>query len=83
MKVSEKSNLYDLDEAFAGCWVNVRFNNGRVKKVFFLDFDFLEDNDVGDAIVYNTTGSYSYGDAIYLKDINEIELAKTQKYGAD
>ncbi|AKI05273.1 hypothetical protein LsR_01755 (plasmid) [Ligilactobacillus salivarius str. Ren] len=51
-------------------------NNGKILKVFLLDIDFLEDNDVGDAIVYNTTGSLDYGNTNYLKDMNRIELYK-------
>ena len=63
-------------------WINSNvnglmwLNNGKIIKVFLLDIDFLEDNDIGDAIVYNTTGSLDYGDAIYLKDMNRIELYK-------
>ena len=70
MKISIKSNLYDILDKFQCKWVNVWLNNGKIIKVF------LEDNDIGDAIVYNTTGSLDYGDAIYLKDMNRIELYK-------
>ena len=79
MKISIKSNLYDILDKFQCKWVNVWLKNGKIVKVFLLDIDFLEDNDVGDAIVYNTTGSLDYGDAIYLKDMNEIELYKDGK----
>ena len=79
MKISIKSNLYDIWDKFHCKWVNVWLKNGKIVKVFLLDIDFLEDNDVGDAIIYNTTGSLDYGDAIYLKDMNEIELYKDGK----
>lgn len=76
MKISIKSNLYDIWDKFHCKWVNVWLNNGKILKVFLLGIDFLEDNDVGDAIVYNTTGSLDYGNANYLKDMNRIELYK-------
>ena len=75
MKISIKSNLYDIWDKFHCKWVNVWLNNGKILKVFLLDIDFLEDNE-GDAIVYNTTGSLDYGNANYLKDMNRIELYK-------
>lgn len=62
MKISIKSNLYDILDKFQCKWVNVWLKNGKIVKVFLLDIDFLEDNDVGDAI--------------YLKDMNRIELYK-------
>lgn len=73
MKISIETNLYDILDKFQCKWVNVQLKEGKSVKVFLLDIDFLEDNDVGDAIVYNTT------DAIYLKDMNEIELYKDGK----
>ena len=62
MKISIKTNLYDILDKFQWKWVNVWLNDGKILKVFLLDIDFLEDNDVGDAI--------------YLKDMNRIELYK-------
>ena len=74
MKINDKTNIYDVDKAFVGDWVYVTFKSGEVKKVFVVDIDIEPDNDIGDAIVYNTTGSLSYGDAIYLKDVDQIEV---------
>ena len=79
MKISIETNLYDILDKFQCKWVNVQLKEGKSVKVFLLDIDFLEDNDVGDAILYNTTVSLDYGDAIYLKDMNEIELYKDGK----
>ena len=79
MKISIETNLYDILDKFQCKWVNVQLKEGKSVKVFLLDIDFLEDNDVADAIVYNTTGSLDYADAIYLKDMNEIELYKDGK----
>lgn len=78
MKISEKTNLYDLMDAFECKWVDVTFKDGSVKHVFTFDTTFLEDNDTGDAIVYNTTGSIDYGDDLYLKDITDITLSNKQ-----
>ncbi|WP_040468380.1 hypothetical protein [Limosilactobacillus gastricus] len=72
MKITDQTYIYDIDDAFSGKWVNVRFKNGQIKKVFMVDIDF--DNDISEAIVYNTTGSFSYGNAIYLKDVDQIEV---------
>lgn len=65
-------------DAFECKWVDVSFKDGSVKHVYMFDTDFLEDNDAGDAIVYNTTGSIDYGDPIYLKDITDITLSEKQ-----
>ncbi|WP_040468378.1 hypothetical protein [Limosilactobacillus gastricus] len=74
MKINDKTNIYDVDKAFVGEWVNVTFKSGEVKKVFVLDIDIEPDNDIGDAIIYNTTGSLNYGNDIYLKDVDQIEV---------
>ena len=74
MKITDKTNIYDVDKEFVGDWVYVTFKSGEVKKVFVVDIDIEPDNDIGDAIVYNATGSWNYGDAIYLKDVDQIEV---------
>ena len=78
MKISEKTNLYDLMDAFECKWVDVTFIDGSVKHGVTFDTTFLEDNDTGDAIVYNTTGSIDYGDDLYLKDITDVTLSNKQ-----
>ena len=37
MKISIKSNLYDILDKFQCKWVNVWLNNGKIIKVFLLD----------------------------------------------
>ncbi len=43
MKISIKTNLYDILDKFQWKWVNVWLNDGKILKVFLLDIDFLED----------------------------------------
>lgn len=74
MKITDKTNIYDVNNTFAFKWVNVTFKSGQVKKVFVLDIDIEPDNDIGDAIICNTTGSWNYGNDIYLKDVDQIEV---------
>lgn len=52
MKISIETNLYDILDKFQCKWINVQLKEGKSVKVFLLDIDFLEDNDVGNAIVY-------------------------------
>ena len=46
MKISIKTNLYDILDKFQCKWVNVQLKEGKSVKVFLLDIDFLEDKGI-------------------------------------
>lgn len=80
MKITPNTNLWDVDEAFSGAWVIVHMKDGRKLHLYIVDVDdeFQRHDEDWEpelnAIVYNTTGSNSYGNGIAFDDIDSIEL---------
>ncbi|WP_347980087.1 hypothetical protein [Limosilactobacillus allomucosae] len=80
MKITPKTNLWDVNNNFAGSWVVVHMKDGRTLHLYIVDTDDeFQRNDEDDepelnAIIYNTTGSNSYGNGIAFDDIDSIEL---------
>lgn len=84
MKITPKTDLWDVDSHFAFSWVIVHMKDGRKLHLYIVDTDdeFQRHDEDGDpelkAIVYNTTGSNAYGDGIAFDDIDSIELDKSK-----
>lgn len=80
MKITPKTKLWDVDNAFSCSWIVVHMKDGRTLHVYMLDVDdeFQRHDEDWEpelnAIVYNTTGSNSYGNGIAFDDIDSIEL---------
>lgn len=80
MKITPKTNLWDVNNNFAGSWVVVHMKDGRTLHLYIVDTDDeFQRNDEDDepklnAIIYNTTGSNSYGNGIAFDDVDSIEL---------
>lgn len=77
MKINSKTELYDVEKKFVCSWVVVHMKDGRKLHLYIVDVDDeFQRNDEGPelkAIVYNTTGSNSYGNGIAFDDIDFIE----------
>lgn len=84
MKITPKTDLWDVDNHFAFSWVIVHMKDGRKLHLYIVDTDdeFQRHDEDGEpelkAIVYNTTGSNAYGDGIAFDDIDSIELDKSK-----
>ena len=84
MKITPKTDLWDVDNQFAFSWVIVHMKDGRKLHLYIVDTDdeFQRHDEDGEpelkAIVYNTTGSNAYGDGIAFDDIDSIELDKSK-----
>lgn len=80
MKITPKTKLWDVDNAFSCSWVVVHMKDGRILHIYIVDVDdeFQRHDEDEEpelkAIVYNTTGSNSYGNGIAFDDIDSIEL---------
>ena len=78
MKITPKTDLWDVNSRFACSWVIVHMKDGRKLNLYIVDVDDeFQRNDEGpelNAIVYNTTGSNSYGNGIAFDDIDSIDL---------
>ena len=80
MKITPKTNLWDVNNNFAGSWVVIHMKDGRTLHLYIVDTDDeFQRNDEDDepelnAIIYNTTGSNSYGNGIAFDDIDSIEV---------
>ncbi|WP_143455819.1 hypothetical protein [Ligilactobacillus salivarius] len=85
MKIITQISLDDVFDNFERSWTIVRMKDGRVLNLYIVDVDDeFQRNDKEDepelkAIVYNTTGSKSYGNDISFSDIDEIELYKSEE----
>ncbi|MDF4191325.1 hypothetical protein PV939_07475 [Ligilactobacillus salivarius] len=85
MKITTQISLDDVLDNFERSWTIVRMKDGRVLNLYIVDVDDeFQRNDEEDepelkAIVYNTTGSNSYGNDISFSDIDEIELYKSEE----
>lgn len=82
MKITPKTSLWDVESHFAFSWVIVHMKDGRTLHLYVVDVDdeFQRHDEDWEpelnAIVYNTTGSNSYGNGIAFDDIDSIELDK-------
>lgn len=82
MKITPTTDLDDVLDAFVCSWVIVTMKDGRKLHLYIVDVDDeFQRHDEDDepelnAIVYNTTGSNSYGNGIAFDDIDSIELDK-------
>ncbi|WP_191363478.1 hypothetical protein [Limosilactobacillus oris] len=80
MKITTRTSLDDVLNNFERSWVVVHMKDGRVLHLYIVDVDdeFQRHDEDGEpelnAIVYNTTGSNSYGNGIAFDDIDSIEL---------
>ena len=77
MKITPKTDLEDVLKNFLCSWVVVTMKDGRKLHLYVVDVDDeFQRNDEPElnAIVYNTTGSNSYGNGIAFDDIDSIEL---------
>lgn len=80
MKITPKTDLEDVLKNFLCSWVIVTMKGGRKLRLYIVDVDDeFQRNDEDDepelnAIIYNTTGSNSYGNGIAFDDIGSIEL---------
>ena len=82
MKITSKTSLWDVESHFAFSWVIVHMKGGSKLHLYIVDVDDeFQRNDEEDepelkAIVYNTTGSNSYGNGIAFDDIDSIDVNK-------
>ena len=77
MKINKETKLWDVIKAFNWKWCVVTLKNGKKIKLYVVDVDY---ESLGhDIIIYNYTGSNSYGNDIPFSDIDEIELYKDGK----
>ena len=68
-------DIFEVRDKFGGQWIDILFKDGRKDSCFFFDIDLEADNDLGsDALVYNHTGSYNYGNVYALNDIKTISM---------
>lgn len=80
MKITPKTDLEDVLKNFLCSWVIVTMKDGRKLRLYIVDVDDeFQRNDEDDepelnAIIYNTTGSNSYGNGIAFDDVDSIEL---------
>lgn len=82
MKITPNTDLWTVDSHFSGSWTIVTMKDGRKLHLYVVDVDdeFQRHDEDWEpelnAIVYNTTGSNSYGNGIAFDDIDSIELDK-------
>ena len=78
MKITSKTSLWDVESHFAFSWVIVHMKDGSKLHLYIVDVEFQRNDEEDEpelkAIVYNTTGSNSYGNGIAFADIDSIEL---------
>lgn len=80
MKITPKTDLEDVLKNFLCSWVIVTMKDGRKLRLYIVDVDDeFQRNDEDDepelnTIIYNTTGSNSYGNGIAFDDVDSIEL---------
>ncbi|MEY8662752.1 hypothetical protein AALT52_07615 [Ligilactobacillus faecis] len=75
MKIKKETNLWDVMDAFNRKWCIVTLKNGKKVKLYIVDVDY--ETFGYDMIIYNYTGSNSYGvDDIPFSKIESIELAE-------
>lgn len=74
MKINKDTNLWDVMDAFNWKWCIVTLKNGKKIKLYVVDVDY--ESFGYDIIIYNYTGSNSYGNYIAFSDIDSIELDK-------
>lgn len=77
MKITTQISLDDVLDNFERSWTIIRMKDGRVLNLYNVDVDY-EAFDYN-IIVYNYTGSKSYGNDISFSDIDEIELYKSEE----
>ena len=73
MLINEKTSNFSVFEEFSERWCKIKLKNGDVKKIYIVDVD--GESEERDIIIYNDTGSDSYGDAIPCSDSESIEVA--------
>ena len=80
VNITTQISLDDVLDNFERLWTIVHMKDGRILNLYIVDVDDeFQRNDEEDepelkAIVYNTTGSNSYGNGIAFDDIDSIEL---------
>lgn len=75
MKIDKKADIWDVMDVFYHKWCIVTMKNGDKKKLYIVDVDY--ETWGYDMIIYNHTGSKSYGDDdIPFSKIDFIELAE-------
>lgn len=77
MKINKETKLWDVIKAFNWKWYVVTLKNGKRIKLYIVDVDYEAFG--YNIIVYNYTGSNSYGNDIPFSDIDEIELYKSEE----
>ena len=77
MKINKETKLWDVIKAFNWKWYVVTFKHGKRIKLYIVDVDY--ESFGYNIIVYNYTGSNSYGNDIPFSDIDEIELYKSEE----
>lgn len=77
MKITTQISLDDVLDNFERSWTIVRMKDGRVLNLYIVDVDHEAFG--YNIIVYNYTGSKSYGNDISFSDIDEIELYKSEE----
>ena len=77
MKINKETKLWDVIKAVNWKWCVVTLKNGKRIKLYIVDVDYEAFGD--NVIVYNYTGSNSYGNDIPFSDIDEIELYKSEE----
>ncbi|WP_410504976.1 hypothetical protein ABE953_08545 (plasmid) [Ligilactobacillus salivarius] len=77
MKITTQISLDDVLDNFERSWTIVRTKDGRVLNLYIVDVDYEAFG--YNIIVYNYTGSKSYGNDISFSDIDEIELYKSEE----
>lgn len=77
MKITTQISLDDVLDNFERSWTIVRMKDGWVLNLYIVDVDYEAFG--YNIIVYNYTGSKSYGNDISFSDIDEIELYKSEE----
>ena len=77
MKINKETKLWDVIKAFNWKWCVVTLKNGKRIKLYIVDVDYEAFG--YNIIVYNYTGSNSYGNDIPFSGIDEIELYKSEE----
>lgn len=75
MKIDKNTTVRDVMEVFYHRWAIVTMKNGNKEKLYIVDVDY--ETWGYDMIIYNHTGSNSYGtDDIPFSKIDSIELVE-------
>lgn len=73
MRINEKTNIWDVMDIFNRKWCIVTMKDGRKERLYVVDVDY--ETFSYDMIIYNYTGSDSYGiDDIPFNKIDEIVI---------